>query len=248
MDALTSVALSLAQSMRIELDVSASNMANAETSGFKGERVFFESFVQRSQDTEKGEDVHFLSHRGSWIDESVGEVVQTGNMLDVALEGGGWLGYETGDGRIALGRDGRFLVDVDGFLVTARGARVLDEGGAPIALPPEAQAGLAIAGDGTLSIPGGAVIGRLGVFDLPEADGLQRASGAMFVLNPEAGLPAQALSARVVQGAIEKSNIQPVLEMTRMMSLQTAYDRASKLMTDTDELRKNFLQRIGRVA
>jgi flagellar basal-body rod protein FlgF len=248
MDALTSVALSLSQSMRLELDVSAANMANAETAGYKRERVFFESFIQRAQETDKGEDVHFLSHRGSWIDESVGDVMPTGNMLDVALEGGGWLAYETGDGQIALGRDGRFLLDVDGFLVTAAGARVLDEGGAPIALPPEARANLAIAGDGTLSIPGGAVLGRIGVFELPEADGLQRASGAMFLINQEAGLPAEAVDARMIQGSLEKSNVQPILEMTRMMSLQSAYDRASKLMTDTDELRKTFLQRIGRVA
>lgn len=247
MDTTPLVSLSLAQAMRLELDVLANNMASASTAGFKGEKILFETHLQRAPADTAREDVNFISHRGSYIDEAAGDTMPTGNPLDVAVQGG-WLTYRAEDGSLAIGRDGRFLLDGNGQLMTASGATVLDVGGAPIALPPGGVDGVKIAKDGTITTGDGAVVGRLGIVEMAEVDGLDRMSGALFRLPPGAAAPVPALLAEVTQGAIEQSNVKPVLEMTRMMTIQSAYDRAQKIINDDDDLKKNFLQRIGRVA
>lgn len=247
MDTTPLVSLSLAQAMRLELDVLANNMASASTAGFKGEKILFETHLQRAPAKSERENVNFISHRGSYIDESGGEILPTGNPLDVAVQGG-WLTYRAEDGSLAIGRDGRFLMDGNGQLVTASGATVLDVGGAPIALPPGGIDAVKIAKDGTITAADGAVVGRLGLVQMDQVDGLERMSGSLFRLPADAAAPVPALLAEVTQGAIEQSNVKPVLEMTRMMSIQSAYDRAQKIISDDDDLKKNFLQRIGRVA
>lgn len=246
MDTTPLVSLSLAQAMRLELDVLANNMASSSTAGFKGEKILFETHLQRAPAASGREDVNFISHRGSYIDEAGGEIMPTGNPLDVAVQGG-WLTYRAEDGSLAIGRDGRFLQDANGQLITASGATVLDAGGAPILLPPGGVDGVKIAKDGTITTGEGAVVGRLGVVEMDQVDGLERMSGALFRLPADAN-PVPALLAEVTQGAIEQSNVKPVLEMTRMMTIQSAYDRAQKIISDDDDLKKNFLQRIGRVA
>jgi len=246
MDTTPLVSLSLAQAMRLELDVLANNMASASTAGFKGEKILFETHLQRAPAGSDRESVNFISHRGSYIDEAGGEMLPTGNPLDVAVQGG-WLTYRTEDGSLAIGRDGRFLQDGNGQLVTASGATVLDAGGAPVLLPPGGVDGIKIAKDGTITSGDGAVVGRLGLVEMDQVDGLERMSGALFRL-PADVTPVPALLAEVTQGALEQSNVKPVLEMTRMMTIQSAYDRAQKIINDDDDLKKNFLQRIGRVA
>lgn len=247
MDTTPLASLSLAQAMRLELDLLANNMASASTAGFKGEKILFETQIQRAPADSPREDVNFISYKGSYIDEANGETVPTGNPLDVAVQGG-WLTYRAADGSMAIGRDGRFLMDGNGQLTTASGAVVLDTGGAPILLPPGGVDGVKISKDGTVSAGDGTVVGRLGIVQIDQVDGFERMSGALFRLPANAAAPVPALLAEVTQGAIEQSNVKPVLEMTRMMTIQSAYDRAQKIISDDDDLKKNFLQRIGRVA
>jgi len=246
MDNGTYVSLSLATAMRNALDVTANNIANASTAGYKGEHVVFEALLQ--DNTALGDDqAAFVSDTGSYIDTRPGALSQTGNPLDVALNGDGWFGYQTGDGRTAYGRDGRFALSPDGNLVTLNGARVLDPGGAPIALPPDVGGEVTISQDGTISTLAGGVIGRVGLFDLPDAQGYERIGAGMFV--PPEGAADTARPAgdatRVVQGAIEASNVQPVVEMTRLMAIQQAYERALKLVSSEDDLTRDMLRRIG---
>lgn len=247
MDNSTYISLSLATALRRQLDVTANNMANTSTAGFKGERVVFSSFLHRDESAATG-DTSFLIDRGSYVDQQQGAITVTGNALDVALKGEGWFGYETPQGQRAYGRDGHFAVDAQGALITMSGARVLDIGGNPINLPPDALNDLSISRNGTISSLANGVISQIGVFTLPDVQSYERIGNGMFI-QPDLDGIRPAIpdgTTEVVQGAIEGSNIQPVVEMTRMMSIQKAYERAVELMNGEDDLRRDMLRRVGR--
>ena len=247
MDNSTYISLSLATALRRQLDVTANNMANTSTAGFKGERVVFSSFLHRDESAATG-DTSFLIDRGSYVDQQQGAITVTGNALDVALKGEGWFGYETPQGQRAYGRDGHFAVDAQGALMTMSGARVLDIGGNPINLPPDALNDLSISRNGTISSLANGVISQIGVFTLPDVQSYERIGNGMFI-QPDLDGIRPAIpdgTTEVVQGAIEGSNIQPVVEMTRMMSIQKAYERAVELMNGEDDLRRDMLRRVGR--
>ncbi len=243
MDTISHVALSLEAAMRREMEVTANNIANANTSGFRSERVVFEAFVETGSESE-GEN-SFVIDVGSYADLRAGALSATGNPLDVALSGTGWLAYRTEDGRTAYGRDGRFSIDADGNLVTVTGTQVLDIGGGTIAVPPDAGS-IEIASDGTLSTEAGVPLARIGVFDLPGIQSFERLGGGLFV--PPEGQQAgavPALGTTVVQGSLEASNLQPIVEMTRLMEIQKAYERATKITQTHDELARDAIRRIG---
>jgi flagellar basal-body rod protein FlgF len=244
MDTISHVALSLAVAMRRELEVTANNIANANTSGFKSERVVFDSYVDGSSVGEGDSD--FVIDSGSFVDLRPGTLTVTENPFDVALDGSGWLSYRAENGQTAYGRDGRFLIDGGGTLVTVTGSQVLDIGGAPINIPPDAGA-IEIAADGTLSTAAGVPLAQIGVFDLPAIQTFERLGGGLFV--PPAGRDADAVPAadtNVVQGALEASNVQPIVEMTRLMDIQKAYERATQITSTHDELARDAIRRIGR--
>lgn len=245
MDNSSYISLSLASALQRSMDVTANNLANLNTAGFKSERSVFESIVLAQGDIEDGDDVSFVQDAGSYIDTRAGALVQTGNSLDFAVEGDGWFGYALADGKTAVGRDGQMTVDAQGFLVTTAGARMLDAGGAPIAVPPDA--GMLTAGtDGTLTTAAGDVVARIGVFAAPDIQGYVRLGNGMLGTADGAAPALQEVDApRVAQGFLEQSNVEPVTEMTRMMEVQRAYERAMRLVDDENTLRQNLLQRVG---
>jgi flagellar basal-body rod protein FlgF len=244
MDTISHVSLSLATAMQREMTVTANNIANANTTGFKGERVVFETWLDRG--AAPGDDNDFVIDAGSYVDTRPGALTHTGNPLDMALNGPGWFAYRTPEGQTAYGRDGRFLVDGTGNLVTVSGAQVLGPGGGPIAIPPDAGA-VSVTEDGTLSSEDGVPLAQIGVFDLPAIQSYERIGAGLFVA-PE-GRPAEAVAAegtRIVQGALEGSNVQPIVEMTRLMDIQKAYERATQLTKTHDDLARDAVRRIGR--
>ncbi len=243
MDSSVHVALSQTSALRRELDLTANNIANANTAGFKGERMAFESYILRGGNN----DVEFVVDDGSFLDERQGSITYTGGKLDVALQGPGWFSYQTTDGRVAYGRDGQFSVDSLGKLVTQSGDRVLDDGGGQITFPPDTAHVAVISGDGTISAEGNGTIAKIGVFDLADLQSYERIGGGRFVA-PEGRATVVALddATKVVQGAIEGSNVQPIAEMTRLIDIQRAYERSTKIIEGEDELRQKMLQQIGR--
>lgn len=247
MDNTTYVALSQLTALERQLDVTANNLANANSAGFRAERVLFESYLHQDDAGDFGQGTNFVLDRGSYVDKTQGALTLTGNPLDVALNGDGWFGYRTGDGRTAYGRDGRFVLDEQGRLMTLSGAQVLDAGGTPVTLPPDVANALTIAEDGTMSTVDGGVIGKLGVFELRDLQSYERMGGGLFT--PPAGQGADAVpdeTTRFVQGSVESSNVNAVAEVTRLMQIQQAYQRSVNLMNSEDDLTKTMLGRIGR--
>ncbi|MHA6327043.1 flagellar hook basal-body protein [Roseivivax sp. CAU 1753] len=247
MDSAAYISLSRVSSLRRDLDVTANNIANADTVGFKRERVAFESYVHKGQGA--GEDVHLVVDGGSYVDETQGRMLATGNPLDFALQGQGWFSFETADGQRAFGRDGRLTLDAESMLVNSEGAQIHDIGGAAITIPPELAQSLAVATDGTITTPDGAVVARLGVFQLDDLQSFERIGAGLF--RPPAEVVADPRSdpnTDIIQGALEGSNVQAITEVTRLMEIQKSYDRAQNISQGVDDLRRDMLSRLSRPA
>ncbi len=245
MDNSNYVSLTLARTLERNLDVVSNNIANANTAGFKAERADFQDLVEAHLGAGGRDSVSFVQDAGSHIDPRPGALLKTSNPLDLAISGDGWFGYQTATGQTAYGRDGRFTIDAQGLLATTTGAHVLDAGGAPIAIPAGTGGGLSIAQDGTITDARGASLGQVGLFSVPGiADG-QRLGGGLIAPAPGSPPATAAQDVTVSQGFIEQSNVEPVLEMTRMIAIQRAYERAMKLLEQDDSLRQQVLTQLG---
>ncbi|WP_375176197.1 flagellar basal-body rod protein FlgF [Pseudooceanicola sp.] len=245
MDNTTYVALSLARAMQRDLDVTANNIANANTAGYKAERIIFSSYLHPDDGQEVGSGTNFVVDQGSYLDKTQGAMTRTDNPLDIAVKGEAFLSYKTPEGVTAYGRDGQLALDRDGYLITLSGMRVLDDGGADISIPPGVGK-LLIGSDGTISSEETGVLGRIGLYDLPDVQSYIRLGNSMLTPpNGAESLARPAQGSELQQGSIELSNVAPISEVTRLMMIQKAYDRAVKMMTNEDDLRKDFLRRLG---
>jgi flagellar basal-body rod protein FlgF len=217
------------------MDVLSGNVANADSTGFRRQDLVFAEDVLRAG--EPGE-VAFGRELGTSVDLREGSLRTTGGMLDLALSGQGWFHVQA-EGGERLTRGGRFATNAQGQLVTAENALVLDQGGAPMSLPPDATT-ITVAADGTVSADR-TVVGRIGVVApaedaviLPEGSGLYRTDAPLNAAG----------DVRVVQGALEGSNVQPVVEMTRLIEVVRAFEGTQKLLETHHDLARRAVDRI----
>jgi flagellar basal-body rod protein FlgF len=209
-----------------ELNVVANNLANASTTGYKSDRaVFAELLVPRSSDANMSISMGMLGGHNIRLEE--GGLSFTGGKLDLAIQGEGFFLIETPAGQ-RLTRAGHFQLSAAGELVDPQGNRVLSQGGTPINIPEEAF-DLIVSEDGSIS-SNGVLIDTIGIVR-PEGQ-LQRESNTSFAA--PAGV-AQETNMKVVQGAVEQSNVSPVLEVARMIEVQRAYEAGQALLDKEDQ-------------
>lgn len=239
------VGLSAQKALKKKLDVIANNVANMNTSGFKGQRA---AFVEHVADVEKSdgsrEGVSFAYTRATYMDTSQGGLTATSSPFDMALQGEGWFSYDTPEG-VAYGRDGSFKIDGLGRLSTSEGHPVLDEGGGEIVITPEEASNLTVTADGTMSA-NGVALGRLGVWTFDNPQALERMGNGMFKA-PDDAPPLPAMDASVVQGMVEGSNVNAIQEMTRLIDVHRTYDKVAKLAKNANDLEKDAIARLGKV-
>lgn len=247
MDNVGYLAYSQAAKIGRAVDVTANNIANANTNGFRGSRVTFDSLIADTGTGDQMSEMAYSIDRGTYNDLTEGALVETGNPLDVAIQGDAFFAYERTDGRLAIGRDGNLSRTPEGELVTASGHRILNNGGAPINIPADSGP-VSISLDGTVSTALNGVIDQIGAFAEPDAAFWQKLDGGM--LAPREGDPAliPALDVAIRQGFSEGSNVNPILEMSNMIKQQRAYERAMGFADTANELRSQALQRLGRSA
>jgi len=246
MDVSSYVLLSHEQALRRRLDVAANNMANSSTVGFKREQPVFHEYVEHAGDASvptAGNTSYVLDY-GAVHDTALGAFQTTGNPLDVMIEGPGYLGVEAPDGSTAYTRAGFVKVLGSGDLATAGGQRLLDANGKPINVPPEQQANLSIAKDGSV-MSGADVLGRLAVTVFtdesavsPRGDGMMSGTGGRVLGAAETKLTA---------GGVEGSNVQPIAETTAMVEILRSYQSSQRLSQAIDDMRKNAIDRLGRI-
>ena len=231
------VALSAQVALQNRLDSIAQNVSNGNTVGYRGTEMKFDSVLS----TMSAPQVAFVSSGNKVINRSAGELVKTGNPLDVAVKGEGWLSVMSASGPVYT-RDGRMRLGGAGELLSVNGAPILDAGGAPIQLDP-AGGTPEIAADGAIT-QGGRRTGALGVFTLDKKALLSRVEGGVMPSIPATPIVDSAANG-VVQGFYEQSNVNPVAEMARLVYVQRAFDGVSTTIQSAESSLKSAIQTLG---
>lgn len=232
------VGLSAQLSLQRRLETIANNVANASTAGFRAEEVKFETLLSRAAT----DPVAFATSGQSYLSRKSGELVRTDNMLDVAVQGDAWLAVQTPAGT-AYTRDGRMKMTDTGELVSVNNQPILDVGGAPLRLDPNAGPPR-IARDGTIS-QNDRQIGALGLFTIDEGAKLTRVENTGVVPDRPATPALDFARIGLHQGYIERSNVNPVQEMTKLVMLQHAFEAVSATLKDSDASLQDAIKTLG---
>ncbi len=216
MDNTTSIALSRLMAQQRAMDVTANNIANAGTPGYRAERTQFSDWLVR-QPAVPGlpagdRALVFTQDRATWRERQPGPLTHTANPFDIAIGNpAGWFSVQTPSGA-RLTRAGHFMLSPSGRIVDPDGNALLDRNGQPLAVAP-ADTQITVAGDGTISSQNGQ-LGSIGVVAPSSEANLQAQGGRLYATtDPTAPVAAPQL----VQGAVQESNVQPIAEITRMM-------------------------------
>lgn len=239
METTSYIALSAQGALRREMQSIANNMANMNTTGFKSERMMFVDHLVRTQSDNfiADQKLSYVRDVASFRDMSEGPIKQTGNPLDVAIHGEGYFVAQDQNGGELFTRSGNFRLDNAGQLVTTSGRPVLSDAGAPIFFAPE-DTQISISGDGTVSTQNG-TLARLRVVTFDSPYDLQRAEGGFYTTEQ---VPIDMPDAQVAQGSLEGSNVEPILEMTRMMQVSREYERVQDVLKKEDERIKSMIK------
>lgn len=236
MDAPSSVALSGQLARERQMEVLANNIANLSTTAFKGEQMVFAELLTDAN----GNRAAYVQDAGTARDWSQGPLTQTGNPLDVALQGAGFLEVQTAQG-IRYTRDGRLKLDTEGQLVTLDGDPVLGEGAQPI-LVPQGTGLVTIGQDGQLTARNG-TIGKLAVVSFDQLQGLVAEEHGRYETDET---PNPDTETTVRQGMLEESNVQPILEMTRLMQASRAAGLTKNFQDQESDRHKNAIDRLAK--
>ncbi len=236
-NALYYLAINRQNGLASEMDMIANNIANLDTTGFRREGLAFTEFVVAA---EQGESVSMADLGARFASTLPGTQSVTGGRFDLAIEGPGFFAVQNLD-RVLLTRAGAFQLSQDGFLTNAVGDQVLDAGQAAIAIPLEAK-DIVVSADGTVSA-NGQPIAQIALFDAP-AEALNRFGDTAFEVDP--GALQEVEGARIRQGSLEQSNVDPVLEIARMIEVSRAYEMAQSVVEDEDERIREAIQTLGR--
>lgn len=236
MDKSIFVALSGAVLQERRMEVLTDNLANVNTTGFKAQRPLFEDSMTDA----------FRVRTFGRLDDVVTDIGQgpsqmTHRKLDVAIRGEGFFAVDTQAGT-RYTRDGSFVLDPAGVLVTKEGHRVMGEDG-PITL---AGPDVLIDPDGGMHV-NGAAIGRLKLVSFANPLELRR-EGNYFVALPGAGEMPASPDTQVDQGFLEGSNVNAVRAMTTMIEAMRSYETNTKLIQSMDEMTKKAIDEVGRTS
>lgn len=222
--------------MERRLEAIANNVANVNTAGYRAVALRFSSELQQASQ------VNFSSAGEAYVVRDQGPISQTGNTLDVAVDGDGWFGLETPSGTVYT-RDGRFHLTANGDLQSVNGYGVVDSGGSPITL--DASGGpVTIGENGTIS-QGSKRLGVIGLFTLPSDATLTRHDNSA-VISDKPAEPVEDMTANSIrQGYIEGSNVNPILEMTRLIEASRAFDQATAAIDQNDQMTEEAIKTLS---
>jgi flagellar basal-body rod protein FlgF len=246
------IGLSRQTTLERQLDVVANNIANVNTVGFKADSSLFEEYLMPGahDDNFVGRDrrLSYVQDRGTYRDFAQGAAEQTGNPLDVAITGNGFLVVQTAGGE-RYTRDGGLHLNNLGQLVTAAGDQVQGSSG-PIVLQPTDH-DINVSPDGTITVVEAsgrtdAQRGKLRLVSFTDAQKMLK-EGANLYSAGEGGAPLADTKSQLQQGYIEKSNVNSVVEMSRMIEVTRAYTQMSTLLQQESDLHKSAIEKLADV-
>jgi flagellar basal-body rod protein FlgF/flagellar basal-body rod protein FlgG len=246
------VGLSRQMTLMHELDVVANNIANINTTGYKTDNALFGEYLmpRASDQSFIGGDrrIDFVQDRATWVDMSAGAVEHTGNPLDVAIEGNAFLVVQNAQGLQRYTRNGALAINAAGQLVTSGGDQVVGTSG-PITF----QTGdhdVVISSSGIITVRVGNSTadtprGTLQLVTIDQPQRLQKDGGSTFMTPAGVNANPAPAGTRVVQGAIEKSNVNGVAEMARMIEITRSYTDIANILQQQSDQRRNALSQLS---
>ncbi|MEA2921241.1 MAG: flagellar basal-body rod protein FlgF [Bradyrhizobium sp.] len=244
------IGLSRQMVLERQMDVVANNVANVNTTGYKADKSLFEEYLKTGahEDNFVGLDrrVSYVQDGGIFKDFTQGPTEQTKNPLDLAIDGAGFLEVQTPAG-LRYTRDGGLQINNQGQLVTAAGNPVIGNNGPVVFQPTDHD--VAIAPDGTITVLEGvnrtdSVRGKLRLVSFAKPQDLTKEGSNLYA--PAA--PAQPDTAsKVKQGFIEKSNVNSVTEMSRMIEVTRTYTQIATLLQQQSDLHKSAIEKLADV-
>ncbi|WP_041793671.1 flagellar basal-body rod protein FlgF [Pararhodospirillum photometricum] len=230
------IALSRQMALWRKLDTVANNLANMNTDGFQSEQTLFSQYLMATRDSEFRfpEKLAYTQDFGSFRDMTPGPLRQTDNALDIAINGPGYFEIEDSSGPLYT-RTGQFTLDKDGMVVTPQGQPLLMANGQPLIVAPTENT-ITIARDGTVSTENGQV-GKIRLVTFDNEQAMTRVAGGLF--DPSGQDPRPVERPDVRQGMVEGSNVNPMLELTKMIDVQRAYDATTRLLEQENERQTN---------
>jgi flagellar basal-body rod protein FlgF len=245
------VGLSRQMALMHELDIVANNVANINTTGFKADNALFSEYLmpRASDQSFSGRDrrIDYVEDRASWIDMSPGAIERTGDPLNVAVDGNAYLVVQTPRGQ-RYTRNGALAIDTAGNLVTSNGDQVLGSSG-PITFQ-STDHDIVISGSGIITVregnstadsPRGTL--QLVTFDHPQR--LQKDGNSTFTAPNDVTANPAPPGTGVIQGAIEKSNVNGVGEMARLIELTRSYTDIANIIQQLSDQRRNALSQLS---
>jgi len=245
------VGLSRQMVLERQMDVVANNVANVNTNGYKADKSLFQEYLKTGahEDNFIGRDraVSYVLDNGTFKDFAQGPTEPTKNPLDVAIDGAGFLVVQTAAGE-RYTRDGGLQINNQGQLVTAAGDIVLGNSG-PIVFQ-QTDHDVSIAADGNVTVQEGtsrtdAVRGKLRMVSFANAQQLLKEGTNLYSAGNAVAQPDTA--SKLQQGFIEKSNVNSVTEMSRMIEVTRTYTQIATLLQQQSDLHKTAIQQLADV-
>jgi flagellar basal-body rod protein FlgF len=233
--------LSLSRQMAIkdQMESIANNVANMSTPSYKGERALFHEYLDGTRGPKQ---ITYPQLKGLFRETTEGPMAATGNSLDIALRGKGYLVVDTPEGT-RFTRDGHLSINNKSQIVTQQGNPVLGVNNRPMTVPPDTK-DITIAEDGSISA-GENKVGQFKLVAFENEQNLERTGDGLYKTDAQ---QRRATDAQVVQGNLEGSNIQPVLEITRMIDAARMYESAQKVINSEDDRMRKAIERLSKVA
>jgi flagellar basal-body rod protein FlgF len=223
------------------MDVIANNIANASTPGFKRESARFEEYVSRMQPTEGQtgpQQTSFVKDAGIVRDNSQGPLDQTGAPFDLALAGKGYFAVQTPQG-LRYTRDGHFSLDAGGQIVNSNGDVLQGDGGAITISPDDGD--IRIAPDGTVSGINGQ-LAKVRLVDFANEASMVKEGANLYSTTQ---VPVTPATINIAQGALEQSNVQPVVEISKMIEVMRAYEATATLTKSQQDMQTDAVTKLG---
>jgi flagellar basal-body rod protein FlgF len=235
------VSLSAQLTLEKRLDSLALNVANMNTVGYRASGVSFHTYVSRSGD----EPVAYASSGRDYVTRTEGPLIATGNPLDIAIQGEGWFAIQTPGGTVYT-RDGRMRMRQTGELESLAGHPILDAGATPIILDPTAGQPV-ISGDGMIT-QNGRQVGAIGLFQIDASAKFERYENSGVIPDKPATPVLDFDTNGIVQGHIEGSNVNPILEMAKLITISRAFESITGGSEKNESTLKDALPILGGTA
>lgn len=216
----------------------ADNIANINTIGFRQTGVRFSELIGGGGKQK----LSFVSPGKSTLSDRQGALEPTGNQLDFAINGNGWFSVETSAGA-ALTKDGRMKIAPDGTLTNLEGFPVLDQAGTPIQLVSHTDP-IILDGSGVIH-QRGVIVGSIGVFEVGPIDETLRVGALSFQQSGARANVAETDSYSLQQGFVEKSNVDPIAQISKLISVQRNFEQSSNLMQKNESLIEEAIRLLG---